>query len=104
MNKCLRIIITAKFSDDLLYSFIHKSAKSLKLEGTAQVIDAQTKDPQNRKVLISVCGDTEVLDEFIDTLHKGAKGFDLKGIEVGPFLKDKIIVQYFASLNNGVLF
>lgn len=89
MNKCLRIIVTAKFSDDLLHSFIHKSAKSLRLEGTAQIIDAQIKDIQNKKVLISVCGETDDLDEFIDILHKGTKGFDLKGIEVEPFLKDK---------------
>lgn len=89
MNKCLRIVITAKFSDDLLRSFIHKSAKSLGLEGTAQIIETQTKDPSIKKVLISVCGDTEVLDEFIDMMHKGTKGFDLKNIEVEPFLKDK---------------
>lgn len=89
MNKCLRIVITAKFSDDLLRSFIHKSAKSLGLEGTAQIIDTQSKDALVKKVLISVCGDTEILDEFIDTIHKGTKGFDLKNIEVEPFLKDK---------------
>ncbi len=89
MNKCLRIIITAKFSDDLLRSFIHKSAKSLGLEGTAQIIDSETKDAQYKKVLIAVCGDTKVLDEFIDVFHKGTKGFDLKSMEVEPFLKDK---------------
>jgi acylphosphatase len=84
MNKCLRILITAKFSDDLLRSFIHKNAKMLGLEGTAQIID-----PAEKKVRISVCGSTEALDEFIDLLHKGTKGFDLKDIEIVPFLKDK---------------
>jgi len=84
MNKCLRIIITAKFSDDLLRSFIHKGAQSLGLEGTAQLID-----PQAKKVRIAVCGKPEALDQFIDLLHKGTKGFELKNIEVEPFLKDK---------------
>ncbi len=84
MNKCLRILITAKFSDDLLQSFIQKSAKNLDLEGTAQIVDSKEK-----KVRISICGSAEALDQFIDMLHKGAKNFDLKDIEVEPFLKDK---------------
>lgn len=84
MNKCLRIIITAKFSDDQLRNFIQKKAKDLGLEGTAQIVDTKEK-----KVRISICGKPDILDQFIDVLHKGTKGFDLKDIEVEPFLKDK---------------
>jgi hypothetical protein len=84
MNKCLRIIITAKFSNDLLQSFIYKGAQRLKLEGTAQIID-----PILKKVRISVCGKPDALDQFIDMLHTGTAGFELKNIEIEPFLKDK---------------
>lgn len=84
MNKCLRILITAKFSDNQLRGFIQRSAKDLGLEGTAQVINKPDK-----KVQIAICGYPEKLDRFIDFLHTGNKDFDLKTIEVEPFLKDK---------------
>lgn len=84
MNKCLRIIVTAKFPDELLVNFIQKSAKKLALEGTAQIID------QNAKTIrITICGEAQALDDFIDILHAGTKGFDLIRAEIEPFLKDK---------------
>lgn len=84
MNKCLRIIVTAKFHDDLLVTFIQKSAKKLSLEGTAQIVD-----PVIKTVRITVCGHPGALDEFIDILHAGTKGFDLMSLEIEPFLRDK---------------
>ena len=84
MNKCLRIIISASYSGDLLRNFIQKNARQLGLEGTAQLINSEQK-----KIRISICGHGEKLDQFVDLLHKGTKGFDLKDIEIEPFLKDK---------------
>lgn len=84
MKKCLRIILTAQFPEELLISFIQKGAKKLSLEGTAQIIDRTAKT-----VRITACGSADALDDFIDLLYKGTKGFDLEDIEIEPFLKDK---------------
>ena len=84
MNKCLRIIVTAKFPDELLINFIQKNAKKLALEGTAQIVD-----PKVKIIRITICGDAQALDYFIDILHAGTKGFDLANLEIEPFLKDK---------------
>lgn len=77
-------MLTAKFSDDLLRSFIQKKAAGLGLEGTAQLVD-----PEAKKVSIAICGKPDDLDEFIDLMHKGAKNFELLDIEIEPFLKEK---------------
>ncbi len=84
MNKCLRIVITAQFSEDFLRLFLQKHAKKLALEGTAQIIDSGKK-----KVQVVICGACDELDQFVDLIHKGDKGFELMDIEIEPFLKDK---------------
>jgi acylphosphatase len=84
MKKCLRIIIIADFPDGFLQSFVAKHAQKLGLEGTAQLIDRTMK-----KVRINVCGSGSSLDEFLDLFHHKTPKFELKEMEVEPFLKDK---------------
>jgi acylphosphatase len=83
-RRCLRITVTATFPANFLVNFIQKQAKKLDLEGTAQ-----RDDTDEQKVRIAVCGEGDALDDFIDVLYTGAKGFELHELEVEPFLKDK---------------
>lgn len=90
MNKCLRIVLTADFPSNFLTSFIQKHAKKLDLEGTAQL-----DDPKEKRVKIIICGNADALDDFLDALYKGTKGFELHDLEIEPFLKDKDYRQVF---------
>ncbi len=83
-RKCLRITMTATFPANFLVDFIQKQAKKLGLEGTAQ-----REEGDGQMVKISVCGDANALDDFIDAMYAGTKGFELHELEVEPFLKDK---------------
>lgn len=82
MKKCLRLLITAKFSKDVLENFIQKNAKKLNLEGTAQKVG-------DNQVLISICGLGQDLDQFMDVLHKGSATFTMDDLKVEPFLREK---------------
>jgi len=82
MKKCLRLLITAKFSKDVLENFIQKNAKKLNLEGTAQKVG-------DTQVLISICGLGPDLDQFMDVLHKGSATFAMDDLQVEPFLREK---------------
>ncbi len=90
MNKCLCITITAKLPANFLVSFVQKQARKLGLEGTAQLIEEK-----EGKVKIAICGKIEVLDDFIDAIYGGSKGFELHELEIEPFLKDKDYRQVF---------
>lgn len=84
MNKCLRIALTAHESKDFLRGIIQRHARTLGLEGMAQMIDQKGK-----QIRITVCGSAVDLDHFIDLLHKETDAFDVHTMEVEPFLKDK---------------
>ncbi|EKD48692.1 MAG: hypothetical protein ACD_64C00182G0007 [uncultured bacterium] len=90
MNKCLRITMKATFPDNFLIVFIQKQAKKFDLEGTAQLDD---KDP--KMIKIAVCGKGDSLDDFIDAIYSGTKGFELHDLEIEPFLKEKEYRQVF---------
>lgn len=90
MNKCLRITMTAKLPANFLVNFIQKEAKKLGLEGTAQLVEKK-----DGKVKIAICGKLDALDDFIDAMYTGAKGFELYELEIEPFLKDKDYRQVF---------
>lgn len=90
MNKCLRIRMVAQFPENFLTSFIQKIAKKSGLEGTAQLVN-----PKEKEVKITICGSIEALDQFIDAIYTGIKGFELEELEVEPFLKDKDYRQVF---------
>ena len=90
MIKCLRITLTATFSDNFLIDFIQKQAKKLGLEGTAQRVEGDIT-----KVKISICRKGDALEDFIDAIYEGTKGFELSELEIEPFLKDKDYRQVF---------
>jgi len=82
MNKCLEVTLSLKsYSDDLI-SYIQRSAKKLRVEGTLQALDKKT-------VKIIACGQSEVVDKFMDAVYNGNKGLKPTAVEVEPFLKDK---------------
>lgn len=83
MNKCLRVSFGGNLPEDFLHNVIQKNAKKLNLEGTVQHVLAENK------VKIIVCGDKDDVDQFLDSLHKGAGKIALEGLEIEPFLKDK---------------
>lgn len=83
MNKCLKITFVGDFQKGFLQSFIQQQAKNLGLEGIAQVIIPESK------VRIIACGVKDSVDQFLDLLHKSSSVYDLRELEVEPFLKDK---------------
>ena len=83
MIKCLKIMLTADFSQGSLSAILQKHAQKLQLEGVAQVVG-----PDN-KISIIVCGSKDGVDEFLDFLHKDTSKWKLIDIEVEPFLTEK---------------
>lgn len=83
MNKCLRITFSASMPEGFLHDFVQKNAKKLNLEGVVQML------PAEQKVRVIVCGDKDIVDKFVDLLHKGTGKTLLNQIEIEPFLKDK---------------
>lgn len=81
MNKCLKINLIIQDAQGLLESFVQKNAKKYNIEGTAFLSENIIK--------IIACGDSDKLDEFVDSLYKGYKDVKPSLIEVEPFLKDK---------------
>lgn len=90
MNKCLRITLMGDYPPNFLVNFIQKHAKTFDLEGTAQLDDAK-----EGRIKIIICGSSDALDDFLDALYQGTKGFELHDLEIEPFLKDKDYRQVF---------
>lgn len=82
MNKCLSVTLTLKSYDDDLISFIQRSAKRLKVEGTLQAVDKKT-------LKLVACGKSEEVDKFMDSVYSGNKSTKPSAVEVEPFLRDK---------------
>ena len=81
MNKCLKITLGEDVPEAFLRTFVQKHARSLELEGTAQVVEGEG--------VIIVCGRKEEIDTLLDVLHKGTSSYRPEFIEVEPFLRDK---------------
>jgi acylphosphatase len=82
MNKCLRITLTVEPKAAFLQNVVQKYARKFELEGLAQPMGSD-------KVRIIVCGEKELVDDFIDIIHKESPKADVQDIEIEPFLKDK---------------
>jgi acylphosphatase len=83
MNKCIKLIFNLIGSAQLAYTFIQKEARKIGLEGMVTI------ESDDGRGTIIACGNKDMVDDFIDALHKGAKGCQLEDIEIEPFLKDK---------------
>ncbi len=81
MAQCLRIRFIPDVSQKILYNSIQKKAKELKLEGIVQS-DQDT-------ILIVICGSKEIIDDFVDLLHKEILKKSSAYVEIEPFIKDR---------------
>ncbi len=70
-------------SIDFLRSFVQKEATNCMLEGTAQFTS------EVNRVCLTVCGQKNKLDEFVDLLHQEAAREGIDYVEIEPFLKNK---------------
>ncbi len=82
MNQCLKISFLADKPKDFLDAIIKKNARELGIEGTVQALNEQA-------INIVACSSKEVLDEFLDILHKGSVDGVLQNMAIEPFLKNK---------------
>ena len=82
MKQCLMITFSGKFEDDFLRSFVQKNANELGLEGTVQVRNSNN-------VRITVCGNKDNIDKFIDLIYEASATGRINGIEIAPFLKER---------------
>ncbi len=82
MRRCVKIKVTGKVQDVGYRDFAKKHATKLKIEGIAQNQDDES-------VLITACGDSDRLDDFIDALYKGTLKSKIEDVSVEPFLQDK---------------
>lgn len=82
MNKCLKIMLKVEPKDGFLQNIIQKYARKYDLEGFAQ---QWAKD----QVKIIVCGQKDMVDSFVDIIHKEAHKTHIHAIEIEPFLKDR---------------
>ena len=82
MNKCVKMTFVIALKEGFLQNVVQKQARSLGIEGSAQVIA-----PHHIRII--ACGAKEQVDSFVDALHKEEAKYSMKDIEVEPFLKDK---------------
>lgn len=82
MKKCVKIIVQGKFPEGFLFNFVKQQVQSLELEGTGQMIEENT-------IRIILCGDPNIIDKFMDHLHKYTQADGITSIELEPFLKEK---------------
>jgi len=102
MNKCLKLTITLKDIADyasknqiesymldintILYEIIQNNAKNMSLEGYAQYSKLESL------IKIIICGEKNIVDDFIEIIHKGIDKKKIKNIisvEIEPFAKEK---------------
>ena len=83
MNKCLKITFNAAgLSLRFLRLFIQKHARTLRIEGTAQIIASQTAQ-------VIACGSKDDVNLFVDEIYKGSSDCAPENIETEPFVKRK---------------
>lgn len=82
MSKCLYITFSMDVPKNYLQDSVQKKARSLEIEGTAQLITKES-------VRIIACGGVDALQDFVDFLHQEAAQRSIEGIEIEPTLKDK---------------
>lgn len=80
VNKSVSIVLTIPVTDELLKSWVQKSAHNLKLQGTGHAIDPTT-------IRIIIQGPSDAIDEFIDLMYGGYKHQVPEKIEVEPYGK-----------------
>ena len=82
MKKCLKITFILTVLDSSIRDFIQKSARTLGVEGTVQIVEPN-------EVSVIACGSKEAIDEFLDIVHQGFGSFIPEDVQVEPFLKER---------------
>jgi acylphosphatase len=82
MKKCLKITFNYSGDSDFIHG-VQKLGSKLAIEGTIQHFS------NDKNVRIIVCGEKEMVDKFIDVLHKESVKIDAPDIKIEPFIRDK---------------
>lgn len=82
MKKCIKLLFEVENAQQVLETFIAKSAAYYKVEGVAQKMKDQT-------VQIYVCGQEAAVDDFIDCLYLGEKDIRLNNIAIETCSTDR---------------
>ncbi len=83
MKRCLRIKVTGKIQGVFYRRFAQKNAEKLGIEGTIQNLE------DGKSVLILACGNSEKLDDFIDTLYEGSSKSKVENVSAEPLRPKK---------------
>ncbi len=76
------MISVDKIPNNFLKAVIQKYAVVHKVEGTVQFAD-------NTTIKVIVCGKKELVDAFLDVLHKEAAKVATEALHIEPFIKDR---------------
>jgi len=82
MKRCLKITITGSFYETIAEDFIKKNAQKIGLEGTVSI-------QMPSSITIMACGEQDLLEDFLDLLHKGTTKATFESIDIAPFLKER---------------
>jgi len=81
MKKCLKVTIRSNVDNAALCDKIQAIARESGIEGTVQM--------QENGIIIIACGEKEIIDDFLDEIHKGVGGVIPEDVHVEPFLREK---------------
>jgi hypothetical protein len=82
MKKCLKIVLSGSFSHDFLRETLVLFVRKFDVEGSAKMTDPH-------QIVVLVCGNKDIIDQFLDKLHLAHHTWNLDSIVIEPFLKDK---------------
>jgi acylphosphatase len=82
MNQCVRVNCLIEKDKEVLSRIFQEEARKLRIEGILKL------EPENMVAMVA-CGDKEVVQKFLDVLHKYHAEQKLRNLEIEPFLKDK---------------
>lgn len=82
MSQCLKITFFLDVPKNFLKNIVQKNARDLRLEGTAQILS-------EKQVKIIICGQKDLIDKFVDALHRDLAEYSMESLEIEPFIKDK---------------
>ena len=83
MTQCLKITLVLTHTIENLLENLRTKAQSYRLEGTAQLSE------QNLMLKISVCGNGEKIDQFLDFIHQITIDCSQEGPQLEPFIRQK---------------
>lgn len=82
MKKCLKIAIRMSHQAQFM-SELQKKGSKLGVEGTVQFV------PGEQEIKVIVCGDKDLVDQFVDLVHKEVALAGISDINIEPFVKTK---------------